>query len=55
MMGGRGRVAGGGGRGGGRASRRLPGVGEEEEEPEVLEDKGFSNGKTILVLAIVVT
>lgn len=47
MAGGRGRSSGRGGR-----SRRLPG--DEEDEPEAVEDTGFSNGKTILVIAIVV-
>jgi len=29
-------------------------MGEEEEDPEVAEEPGFSNGKAILVIAIVV-
>jgi hypothetical protein len=29
-------------------------MGEEEEDPEIAEEPGFSNGKAILVIAIVV-
>jgi hypothetical protein len=44
------------GRGSGRSSRRVPGEEEDEgDNSSSLEDKGFSNGKTILVLAIVVS
>jgi hypothetical protein len=38
----------------GRGTRSRRPMGEEEEDPEVAEESGFSNGKAILVIAIVV-